>query len=170
MEGMREELAEVNTKSEVDATRKMAGVPPSGKAELLKVRELDSKPQWVFASLLALSSLWWRTDVPAHEYVSRFRDKEKFADAMLDKLALVTDADAVDNEAWCLESMDDPEIERMRAFVNAVWTFTATSLSAYRGKCRLEAKSQPRPDDEEHEMPARSQGCTGVAEEDLVAK
>ena len=112
----------------------------------------------------------WRTEVLAHEYVSRFRDKEKFTNAMLDELARVTDADAVENEGWCLELMDDTEIERMRAFVNAVWTFTVTSLSAYWGKRGLEAKSQLGPDDEETEMLAQSQGCTGVLEEDVVAK
>ena len=170
MEGTRKELAEVSAKSQADVKRKMVGVPPVCKAELLNVRELDSKAQWVFTSLLVLSLLLWRTEVPAHEYVSRFRDKEKFTDAMLDELAPVTDADAVDNEAWCWESMDDTEIERMRAFVTAVWTFTVTSLLAYRGKRGLEAKSQPWPDDEEHEMPARSRGCTGAAEEDVVAK
>ena len=37
------------------------------KAELLKIREPDAKPQWVHASLLALSTLLWRREVPAHE-------------------------------------------------------------------------------------------------------
>ena len=88
---------------------------------------------------------------------------------MLDELAPVVDADAVGNEAWCRESMDDTEIERMRAFVNAVWTFSVAGLSAYQGN-GLEAKSQPGPDEEEHEMPVRSHGYTGAAEEDVGAK
>ena len=66
MEGLRKELAEVNAKSQAAAKRKMARVPPLSKAELLKVRELDAKPQWVYASLLALSTLLWRRGVPAH--------------------------------------------------------------------------------------------------------
>ena len=40
-----------------------------------------------YASLLALSTLLWRKEVPAHEYVSRFRDKDKFTDVTLDDLA-----------------------------------------------------------------------------------
>ena len=70
------------------------------KAELLKVRELDAKPQWVYASLLALSKLLWRREVPAHEYVSRFRDKEKFTRVTLDDAAPVMDSDAADTELW----------------------------------------------------------------------
>ena len=66
MEGLRKELAEVSAKSQAAAKRKMVGVPPLSKAELLKVRELDAKPQWVYASLLALSTLLWRRDVPTH--------------------------------------------------------------------------------------------------------
>ena len=93
-----------------------------------KVRELDAKPQSVYASLLALSTLLWRREVPAHEYVSRFRDKEKFTDVTLDDLAPVMDFDAANTEVWCLESMNDEEIERLKAFVLAVWTFTVTSL------------------------------------------
>ena len=48
MEGLRKELAEVNAKSQAAAKRKMAGVPPLSKAELLKVREPDARPQWVW--------------------------------------------------------------------------------------------------------------------------
>ena len=114
MEGPRKELAEVSAKSQAAAKRKMAGLPPLSQAELLKVRELDAKPQWVYASLLALSTLLWRREVPAHEYVSRFRDKEKFTDVTLDDVALVADSDAADTEVWCLESMDDDEIDRFR--------------------------------------------------------
>ena len=44
MEGLRKELAEVSAESQAAAKRKMAGVPPLCKAELLKVRELDAKP------------------------------------------------------------------------------------------------------------------------------
>ena len=50
MEGLRKELAEVSAKSEAAAKRKIAAVPPLCKAELPKVRELDAKPQWVYAS------------------------------------------------------------------------------------------------------------------------
>ena len=46
MEGMRKELAEVSAKAQAAVKRKMAGVPPLCKPELLKVRDLDSKPQW----------------------------------------------------------------------------------------------------------------------------
>ena len=140
MEGLRKELVEVSAKSQAAAKRKMAGVPPLSKAELLKVSELDAKPQWVYASLLALSTLVWRREVPAHEYVSRFRDKEKFTDVTLDDLAPVMDSDAADTEVWCLESMNDEEIDRLKAFVLAVWTSTVTSRSAYRGKRGLDPK------------------------------
>ena len=107
------------------------------------------------------------------QYVSRFRDKDNFTDVVLDELAPVLDTAAMDNEVWCLELTDDGEIERLKAFVLAVWTFTVTSLSACRGKHLLEPKTQSGqrdPDEEEHEMLARSQGCTGAAEEDVVAK
>ena len=123
--------------------------------------------------MLALSTLLWRREVPAHEYVSRFRDKEKFTDVMLDKLAPILDLDAVDNEVWCLESMNGEEIERPRAFVLAVWTFTVTSLSAYRGKRGLDPKiptDQREAEDEDPGLPACSQGCTGAAEEEVVAR
>ena len=94
----------------------------------------------MYASVLALSTLLWRREVPAHEYVSRFRDKEKFTDVTLDDLAPVAHSDAADTDVWCLESMDDDEIDRLKAFVLAVWTFTVTSLSAYRGKWGLDPK------------------------------
>ena len=134
MEGLRKELAEVSAKSQAAAKTKMAWVPPLSKAELLKVRGLDAKPQWVYASLLALSTLLWRREVLVHEYMSRFRDREKFTDVTLDDLAPMMDSDAADTEVWCLESMDDDEIDRLKAFTLAVWQFTVTSLSAYRGK------------------------------------
>ena len=70
----------------------------------------------------------------AHEYVSRFRGKDKFTDVTLDDFTPVMDSDAAHTEVRCLESMNDEEIDRFRAFVLAVWTFTVTSLSAYRGK------------------------------------
>ena len=171
MEGLRKELAEVSAKSA--AKRQMAGVPPLCKAELLKLRELDAKPQWVYASLLALSALLWRREVPAHEYVSRFRDKEKFTDVTLDDLAPVMDSDAADTKVWCPGSMNDEEIDRLKAFVLAVWTFTVTSLSAYRGKRGLAPKGaadQREAEDNEPSLPARSQGCTGAAEEEVVAR
>ena len=72
MEGPRKELAKVSAKSQAAARRKMARVPPLCKSELLKICDLDTKPQWVYASLIALSTLLWRREVPAHEYVSRF--------------------------------------------------------------------------------------------------
>ena len=56
---------------------------PLSKVELLKVWELDAKPQLVYASLLALSTLLWRSEVLTHEYVSRSRDKDKFTDVTL---------------------------------------------------------------------------------------
>ena len=56
----------------------------------------------------------WRREVRAHEFVSRFRDKKKFTDVTLDELAPLQDSDALDNEVWCLESMNDEEIERSR--------------------------------------------------------
>ena len=116
MEGLRKELAEVSVKSQAAAKRKMVGVPPLCKSELLQTRELDAKPQWVYASPLALSTLLWHREVPAHEYVSGFRDKEKFTDVTLDDMAPVMDSDAADTEVWCLESMNDEEIDRLRAF------------------------------------------------------
>ena len=147
-------------------------MPPLCKSELLKIRELDAKPQWVYASLLALSTLLWCREVPAHEYVSRFPHKEKFTDVTLDDLAPVMDSDAADTEVWCVESMNDEEIDRLRAFVLAVWTFTVASLSAYRGKRGLDPKGSADPremDEEDPGLPARSQGCTGAAEEEVVA-
>ena len=123
------------------------------KAELLKIRELDAKPQWVYASVLAPSTLLWRREVPTHEYESRFRDKEKFIDVMLDDLAPVMDSDAADTEVWCLESMNDEEIDRLRAFVLVVWMFTVTSLSAYRGKRGLDPKGLANEREAEDEDP-----------------
>ena len=111
----------------------------------------------MYASLLALSTLLWRREVPAHEYVSRFRDKEKFTDVTLDDLAPVADSDAADTEVWCLESMDDDEIDGLKALVLAVWTFIVASLSAYRGKWGLDPKGavdQREADDDEPSVPA----------------
>ena len=149
----------------------MAGVPPLCKSELLKITVLDAKPQWFYASLLALSTLLWRKEVPAHKYVSRFRDKEKFTYVTLDDLAPVMDCDAANTEVWCLESMNDEEIDRLRALVMPVWTFTVTSLSAYGGKRGLDSKGSADPretEEEDHGLRARSQGCTGAAEEEVV--
>ena len=42
----------------------------------------------------------------------------------------MADSDSADTEVWCLESMDDDQIDKLKAFVLAVWTFTVTSLSA----------------------------------------
>ena len=159
-------------KSQAAAKRKIAKVPPLCKVELLKVRALDAKPQWVYASLLALSTLLWRREVPTHEYVPRFRDKEKFTDVTLDDWAPIMDCDAADTEVWCLESMNDEEIDRPRDLVLAVWTFTVTFLSAYRGKRGLNPKGaadEREAEDENPSLPARSQGCTGAAEEEVVA-
>ena len=94
----------------------------------------------MYASLLALSTLMWRREVPTHEYVSRFRGKVKFTYVTLDDLAPVMDSDAVNTEIWCLESMNDDEIDRLKAFVLAVWMFTVASLSTYRGKRGLDPK------------------------------
>ena len=69
--------------------------------------------------------------------------------------------------------MNDEEINRLRAFVLAVWTFTVTSLSAYdvkRGLDRKEGDDQWQAEDEDPGLPARSQGCTGAAEEGVVAR
>ena len=123
---------------------------------------LAAKPQWVYASLLALSTLLWRSKVPAHEYASCFRDKEKFTDVTLDDVARVMDSDAADTEVWCVESMNDEEIDRLNAFILAIWTFTVTSLSAYRGKRGLDPKGAAdhrEAEDDEPRLPARSQGC-----------
>ena len=148
-------------------------MPPLYKAELLKIWEPDTKLQWVYASLLVLSTPLWRREVPGHEYLSSFRDKEKFTDVKLDDLAPVMDSHAVDSEAWCLESMNDEQTDRPRAFVLAVWTLTVTSLSAYRCKRGLDPKGlvdQREAEDEDPGLPARWQGCTGAAEEEVVAR
>ena len=64
MEGLRKQLEAVSAKAKAESKRKRAKVLPLCKAEVVKVRQLDSKPQWVFASLLALSTLLWRREVP----------------------------------------------------------------------------------------------------------
>ena len=114
-----------------------------------------------------------RREVPAHKYVSRFRDKKKFTDVTLDDLGPMMDSDAADTKVWCLESMNDEDINRLRAFVVAVWTFIVTSLSALRGKRGLDPKGvadQREVEDEDPSLPARSQSCTGAAEEEVVAR
>ena len=114
-----------------------------------------------------------KTSNETHEYVSCFRDKEKFTDVTMDDLAPVMDSDAADTEVWCLESMNDEEIDRLGAFVLAVCTFTVTSLSGYRSKRGLDPKGsaeQREAEDEDPGLPARSQGCTGAAEEEVVAR
>ena len=68
--------------------------------------------------------------------------------------------------------MNDDEIERLKAFVLAVWTFTVTSLSAYRGKRGLDPKGavgRREAEDDEPRLPARSHGCIGATEEEVVA-
>ena len=65
--------------------------------------------------------------MPAHEYVSRFRDKDNITDVTLDDPAPVLDSDGTDTEAWCLEFMNDDENGTLKAFVLAVWTFAVTS-------------------------------------------
>ena len=173
MEGLRKELVKVNTKSQAAEKRKMAGVPLPSKAELLRVPESDAKPQWVYAPLPACSTVLWRKEAPPHEYVSRTWDKEKFADVTLEDVARVVDSDAADTEVWCLESMDHDDIDRLKAFILAVWTFTVTSFPTYRGKRGLDPKlavDQKEADDNEPSVPARSQGCTGAVEEEVVAR
>ena len=86
---------------------------------MLKVRDLDSRPQWVVASLLAMSTLLLRREVPAHVYLSRFRDKDKFTGVASDEPTPLWDADAMDNAMWCPESLDVTEIQRPKAFVQA---------------------------------------------------
>ena len=48
------------------------------------------------------------------------RDKDKFIDVTLVDVALVMDFDAADTEVWCLEYMNDNEIDRLKAFA---WRF-----------------------------------------------
>ena len=170
--GLCKEMAEVSAKSQSAAKRKMAGWPSLSKVELLKVRELDAKPQWLCQSAGPVCSAVAQRGA-SHEYVWRFRDKEKFTDVMLDDLAPLMDSDAADTEVWCLESMNDEEIDRLKAFVLAVWMFTLMSLSSYRSKRGLDPKgtaNQRKAEDDEPSLPARSQGCTGAAEEELVAR
>ena len=169
-EGLHKQLAEVSAKAEAETKRKIAKVPPLCNAEVVKVRESDSKPQWVFASLLALSTLLWHREVPQHEYVSKYKDKEKFTDTTLDELAPLVDADSADTGVWQLQSMDDDEITRQRDFVQAVCTFTVTSPSAYRVRKGLD----PRPVDEwsdaaegDTDVPVLSASCTGAADEEV---
>ena len=162
-------MAEVTAKSQAAAKRKMAGVPPFEQGRAVEGPGVGRQAP----SLLALSTLLWRREVPAHMYVSRFRDKEKFTDVTLDDLPPAMDSDAADTEVWCLESMNDDELDRLKAFVLAVWTFTVTSLPAYRGKRGLDPKravDQREAEDDEPSVPARSQGCTGAAEEEVVAR
>ena len=69
--------------------------------------------------------------------------------------------------------MNDEETDRLRAFVLAVWMFTVTSLSAYRGQRGLDPRrlvDQREAEDEDPGLPARSQGCTGAAEEEVVER
>ena len=69
--------------------------------------------------------------------------------------------------------MNDDEIDILKAFVLAVWTFTVTSLSPYRGKRGLDPKGaadQREAEDDEPSLPARSHGCIGAAEEEVVAR
>ena len=163
MQGLRKDLAELCAKSQGTSKRKMAGLPPLGNAELLKVRKLDTKPQWVYASPLALSTLLWRNEVATQEYVSRFRDKDKFTDVTLDDLAPVMHSYAANTEVWCVESMNDDEIDKLKAFVLAVWTFTVTSSSAHRGETGLDPKGavdQREAEDEGPSLPARLHSCT----------
>ena len=51
--------------------------------------------------------------------------------------------------------------------------FCITSLSVFRGKRRLDPKGavdQREAEDDEPSLPTRSQGCTGAAEEEVVAR
>ena len=79
----------------------------------------------------------------------------------------------MDTKVRCLESMNDDESDRLNAFVLAVWTFTVTSLSLHRGRRGLDPKGaadQREAEDDKPSLPARSQGCTGAAEEEVVAR
>ena len=118
-EGLHKELAEVSAKSQAAPKRKMAGLPPLCKWELLKIREQDAKPEWVYASLLAMSTLLWRREVQAHEYVSRFPDKEN-SPMSCSMTWHQTVMHRTTRCGACLESMNDEEIERVKAFVRAV--------------------------------------------------
>ena len=73
---------------------------------------------------------------------------------------------------WCLESMDDDEIDRLNAFVPAVWTFTITSIAACRGKRGLDPKVAVDQRETEDESPVcqRDRRGTGAAEEEVVAR
>ena len=85
----------------------------------------------------------------------------------------MVDADSADTEVWQLESMDDDEITRLRGFVQAVWTFTVTSLSAYRGKKGLDPRPvDERPDaaEDASDVPVLSAGCTGAVDEEVVGR
>ena len=99
MEGLHKESAKESAKSKAAAHGKMARVPPLCKAQLLKFRERDAKSEWVDASLLALFTLPWRREVPAHEYVLCFPDKDKFTEVILDDLPPVMDSDAANTES-----------------------------------------------------------------------
>ena len=159
-EALGKALAQVSAKSHAAVKRKMAGVPRLGKSELLKIRDQDAKASRVYANLLALCTLLWRPEVPAHKSVSRFEDKEKFTDVTRHELAPCQDTDAAYNEVWRQESMKDEEMLRLNAFVLAVWTFTVTSLAAFRGKKGLDPKistDQQEAEDEDPGLPSRLQ-------------
>ena len=52
------------------------------------------------------------------------------------------DSDAANTEVWCLESMDDAEIDRLKAFVLAVWTFTVSPRQRIKVKRVLTPKGR----------------------------
>ena len=90
----------------------------------------------------------------------------------LDDLAPVMDSDTADTEVRCLESMNNEEIDRLKALVLAFWMFTVTSLSAYPGKRGPGARGaadQRKAQDDKPSLSPTSQGCTVDAEDEEVA-
>ena len=83
------------------------------------------------------------------------------------------ESNLADNEVWCLGSMNDEEIMRLEAFVVSVCTFTVMSLPPYRGKRGLDPNvlaDQREAEDEDPGLQARSQGCSGAAEAEVLAR
>ena len=112
----------------------------------------------MYTALLALSVLAWRLEVPQHEYVSKFKDKEKFTHAALEEIVPIADTDLLDKE-------------RAKGFVQAFWTFTVFSVAAYCGMHGPEKKtefgdaSSSWGDDD---LLVCSKGATGAAKVDVL--
>ena len=69
--------------------------------------------------------------------------------------------------------MKDEQIQRLKAFVLAMWMFTVTSLSAYHGKRGLDPKVSADPREAEDEDPGlqmQSSRYMGAIEEEVVAR